>query len=66
ELTPEQRAVFVMYELEELSCAEIATELAIPKGTVFSRLHAAREVFKAAYTRGERDSSSQLVVGGSS
>lgn len=38
----ERRHVLVMYELEELSCREIAESLDIPVGTVHSRLHAAR------------------------
>ena len=38
-----QRAVFVMYEIEALPCAEIADLLGLPIGTVYSRLHAARK-----------------------
>jgi RNA polymerase sigma-70 factor (ECF subfamily) len=41
----EQRAVFTMFELEELSGEEIAKALAIPVGTVRSRLRLAREHF---------------------
>lgn len=41
----EQRAVFTMFELEELSGDEIAKALAIPVGTVRSRLRLAREHF---------------------
>jgi RNA polymerase sigma-70 factor (ECF subfamily) len=41
-LTPEKRAVFVMFEIENLSCQEIAELMGIPIGTVYSRLHAAR------------------------
>ena len=44
-LDPEKRAVFVMFELEELSCVEIATMIGVPVGTVYSRLHAARAAF---------------------
>lgn len=47
----EQRAVFVLSELEELSAPEIADLLEIPLGTVHSRLRAAREVFDAATRR---------------
>jgi RNA polymerase sigma-70 factor (ECF subfamily) len=39
------RAVFVLFELEEMSMAEIADVLAIPPGTVASRLRRAREEF---------------------
>jgi len=47
----EKRAVFVMHELDELSCDEIAAALAIPVGTVHSRLHHARDAFRAALKR---------------
>ena len=45
------RAVFVLYELEEMSTAEIAATLEIPAGTVSSRLRRAREEFQAATRR---------------
>lgn len=45
-LTPEQRGVFVLYELEGFSLPEIAESLALPLGTVTSRLHRAREAFE--------------------
>jgi RNA polymerase sigma-70 factor, ECF subfamily len=47
-LAPEQRVVFEMYELEGQACAEIALELQIPVGTVYSRLHKAREDLRNA------------------
>lgn len=40
------RLVFVLFELEGVSMAEIAELLAIPPGTVASRLRRAREVFQ--------------------
>jgi RNA polymerase sigma-70 factor (ECF subfamily) len=40
------RAVFVLFELEELSTNEIASLLSIPHGTVASRLRRAREDFE--------------------
>jgi len=43
ELPAEQRAVFVLRAVEELSYAEIAEALGIPAGTVMSRLSRARE-----------------------
>jgi len=46
ELPLELRAVFVLYELEELTMAEIATTLGLPPGTVASRLRRARETFE--------------------
>lgn len=41
------RAVFVLFELEELSIAETAQLLSLPRGTVATRLRRAREVFHA-------------------
>jgi RNA polymerase sigma-70 factor, ECF subfamily len=40
------RAVFVLFELEEMSTNEIASLLSIPHGTVASRLRRAREDFE--------------------
>lgn len=47
----EKRAVFVMFELEGMSCAEIAELLDVPVGTVHSRLHAARKAFEQSFAR---------------
>jgi RNA polymerase sigma-70 factor (ECF subfamily) len=47
----DKRAVFVMFEVDNLSCAEIAAELGVPIGTVHSRLHAARAAFSKALQR---------------
>lgn len=47
-LRPEQREVFVMFELEEMSGKEIAELVGAPLKTVFSRLRLAREAFAAA------------------
>jgi RNA polymerase sigma-70 factor, ECF subfamily len=46
EMDTDLRTVFVLYEFEELSMAEIATALGIPSGTVASRLRRARGQFK--------------------
>ena len=40
------RTVFVLYEFEDMSMAEIADIVAIPRGTVASRLRRAREDFR--------------------
>ena len=45
-LLPELRTVFVLFEFEELTMAEIAVALDIPPGTVASRLRRAREQFR--------------------
>ncbi len=45
EMPDDLREVFVLFELEELSVAEVADLLAIPIGTVGSRLRRAREDF---------------------
>jgi len=45
------RAVFVLFELEELPSAEIAEVLAIPLGTVASRLRRARDEFQRIIAR---------------
>lgn len=49
----DRRAVFVMFEIEEMSLNEIAAILGIPAGTVSSRLHAARKAFNKALARME-------------
>jgi RNA polymerase sigma-70 factor (ECF subfamily) len=46
ELSLEQRAVFVLYELEQMTMADIAETLELPLGTVASRLRRGREAFK--------------------
>lgn len=50
-MPPSKRAVFVMFELEGLTCDEIATLLGVRVGTVYSRLHYARQLFLAELER---------------
>ena len=50
-LPDELREVFVLYELERLSTAEIAELLELKIGTVASRLRRAREGFQSAAAR---------------
>jgi RNA polymerase sigma-70 factor (ECF subfamily) len=48
ELELDQRAVFILFELENMTGDEIAESLQIPLGTVYSRLRLARQAFKKA------------------
>lgn len=50
-IAPERRTVFVMYDLNEFTVAEIAETLSIPVNTVYSRLRTAREEFRQQVTR---------------
>jgi RNA polymerase sigma-70 factor, ECF subfamily len=47
-LDDDQRAVFVLYEIEDLSMPEVAEALGCPQTTAYSRLYAARKVLRAA------------------
>jgi RNA polymerase sigma-70 factor, ECF subfamily len=47
----DQRAPFILFELEELTVPEIASTLGVPIGTVSSRLRAARDYFQASLRR---------------
>lgn len=57
QMPPDFRAVFVLFELEAMTMAEIAEMLDVPPGTVASRLRRAREIFvaQAAVERGNGD-----------
>ena len=50
-LDDDVRAVFVLYEIEELETKDIAELLGIPAGTVASRLRRGREAFEAKVSR---------------
>jgi RNA polymerase sigma-70 factor (ECF subfamily) len=45
-LSAELRAVFVLFEFEQMTMAAIADTLGLPRGTVASRLRRAREAFE--------------------
>jgi RNA polymerase sigma-70 factor (ECF subfamily) len=53
-LTLEERAVFVLSELEEESAPEVAASIGIPVNTVYSRLRRARRKFARTVARLER------------
>jgi RNA polymerase sigma-70 factor (ECF subfamily) len=59
----EQRAVFTLFELEELSCEEIARALQIPLGTVHSRLRRARALFFDAVANEQPSAAIMRAVG---
>ncbi len=64
-LDPEKRAIFTMFEIDGFGCAAIAEMLGVPKGTVFSRLSAARQAFQASLARqSARDSNRVRASGG--
>jgi RNA polymerase sigma-70 factor (ECF subfamily) len=51
ELDDEKRAVFVLYEIEELTMNDVATAVGCPLQTAYSRLHAARAIVEKAAAR---------------
>ena len=53
-LPESSRTILTLYYLEELALAEVAEILRIPKGTVKSRLHAARAEFKIQWQATEQ------------
>ena len=62
-LDADQRAVFVLYEIEELPMEEIAQALEAPLTTCYSRLAAARGKVESALRRRER-ATLRLAKGG--
>ncbi len=53
ELDDDKRSVFVLYEIEELTMAEVAEAIGCPLQTAYSRLHAARKVVEAGVLRAQ-------------
>lgn len=53
-LSDERREVFVLYELENMTMAEVARALGVPENTALYRLYAARDAVRAALVRDER------------
>jgi RNA polymerase sigma-70 factor (ECF subfamily) len=46
-----RRAVLVMFEIDRMSCEEIAAAIGVPVGTVYSRLHTARRELQKLLAR---------------
>jgi RNA polymerase sigma-70 factor, ECF subfamily len=53
-LTPEQRAVFLLYEVEQMSMSEVAAAVQCPLHTAYSRYKKARERVLALAARAQR------------
>jgi RNA polymerase sigma factor (sigma-70 family) len=53
-LSPQKRTVLLLAEVEGFTCVEIAAMLAIPIGTVWTRLHHARRELRTSYTGDDR------------
>ena len=51
ELDPKKRDVFVLFELEEMSLAEVAAAVGCPLQTAYSRLQSARTFVQASIAR---------------
>lgn len=51
DVEPERRAVLVMHEIDDVPIPEVASALAIPEGTAYTRLRAARHEFERAHRR---------------
>jgi RNA polymerase sigma-70 factor (ECF subfamily) len=51
QLDEEKRAVFVLFEMEELPMPEVAEVVGCPLQTAYSRLHTARRQMEAAVAR---------------
>jgi RNA polymerase sigma-70 factor (ECF subfamily) len=65
ELEIDKRAVFVMFEIDEVPCEDIAETFGVPVGTIYSRLHAARKDFQKALARMHARDAFQSPGGGS-
>jgi RNA polymerase sigma-70 factor (ECF subfamily) len=65
-LSPRQREVFVLAELEQFTAPEIATTLNLPLNTVYSRLRSARATFEAALWRHRARTGEAYLIGAES
>jgi len=58
------RQAFCMSTIEEYSCAEIAERLKVPKGTVMSRIHRARESIRHDLLEARRATTKRVAPAG--
>ncbi|MBK7585774.1 MAG: sigma-70 family RNA polymerase sigma factor [Myxococcales bacterium] len=61
-LSLEQRALFVLFELEGEGCDALAVTFGVPIGTIYSRLHRARAEFLTEYRRLSSDKKNQRQI----
>jgi RNA polymerase sigma-70 factor (ECF subfamily) len=61
-LDNQQRAIFLLYEVEGLSMSEVAEALSTPLSTAYSRLHAARETVQREFRKGHEKQHEQGFV----
>lgn len=54
QLEPTRRAIFILYELEEMPMSDVAQAVACPLQTAYSRLYAARDTVRTHILRAER------------
>jgi RNA polymerase sigma-70 factor (ECF subfamily) len=65
QLDDDKRSVFVLYEIEELTMAEVAEALGCPLQTAYSRLHAARKIVEAGVAKARAQAQAQASGSGS-
>ena len=64
ELDQDKRAVFVLYEIEELSMNDVAEAVSCPVQTAYSRLHAARKLVQDGIERVRQSQTNATMKGG--
>lgn len=53
EMAPDEREIFILFEIEEMTRTEVAQALGIPEGTAASRLRRARDNFERLVARSQ-------------
>jgi RNA polymerase sigma-70 factor (ECF subfamily) len=65
EMSPAERNVFVLFEIESMTGDEVSLALSMPLGTVYSRLGQARAILRRALARQKRkDGNESTAMGG--